>query len=122
MTQEANAQLLGPVAPAAGHARVVVTYDGQTGDLPDPVSADASHDDVRRMAQEALRGGGIRGLPAIADADLSGFIVDPAAPNDTYPFPRLLLRPKTAFGMGGSGGCSCSKFRNPSCPLHGDGA
>ena len=98
MTQNVNTQLVGGPALPAGQARVSVTYEGRTGDLADPVSVDASHDDVRRMAQEALRSGGIRGLPAFPEADLSGFVVDPCEPNEVTPFPRLLVRSKTAFG------------------------
>lgn len=118
---EVPAQLVGPALPQ-GQARVVVTYEGQTGDLADPISADTSHPDVLRMVEEAIRTGGIRGIPAKPDASLQGFIVDPAAPNDVHPYPRLLVRPKTAFGMpdmGGAGPCTCWKFVSPTCPQHG---
>jgi hypothetical protein len=80
-----------------GQARVIVTYAGQTGDLPDTVHSGAAHDDVRRMVQEALRTGGVNGIPATPDADLTDFIVDRAPARGDQPL-RLLLRPKTAFG------------------------
>jgi hypothetical protein len=79
-------------------ARVIITVGGRTGDLPATVDRHAAHEDVRRMVQEALRGGGVAGLPAMPDVDLTDYIIDPCEPNAQTPYWRLLARPKTAFG------------------------
>lgn len=81
-----------------GEARVIITYGGESGDLVDPVNANTTHEEVLRMAQEALRTGGVHGLGAIPNADLTGFVVDPVEPSDQFPYRRLLVRSKVAFG------------------------
>jgi hypothetical protein len=78
-------------------ARLNVTFGGQNGDYPDPVSFDATDGDVKQIAAEAVRTGYIPGINADRRADFHDFVVDrfPAAgdlPN------RLILRPKTPFG------------------------
>lgn len=82
-----------------GYARVNVTWSRENGDLRDPVSVDASDTDVKRMVQEALRSGGVTGIRADANADLTDFVVDRFGPNDEYPFARIIMRPKTPFGF-----------------------
>jgi hypothetical protein len=79
-------------------ARVNVTYAGQNGDLPDPVNFDATDGDVRQWVTEAVRGGGIPGIPASPDADFRDFVIDRFEANETRPYRLLQVRPKTPFG------------------------
>lgn len=79
-------------------ARVNVTFAGANGDLPDPVAFDATDADVKQMLTEALRTGGVPGIPARADANLADFVVDRFPPTDVRPYNLLQLRPKTPFG------------------------
>lgn len=84
--------------PGPGEARVNVTWARQNGDLPDPVPLDATDGDVRQMVTEALRGGGVPGIPASPEADLSDYMVDRHDPTDARPFHLFNLRPKVPFG------------------------
>jgi hypothetical protein len=92
----ANDKLLGLVR--ADEARVNVTWRGQNGDLPDPVSRDASDADVKRWVTEAVRTGGIPGIQADGGADFGDFVVDRFHANDARPWNLIQLRPKTPFG------------------------
>lgn len=78
-------------------AKLTITYNGEQGDLPDPVNFDAPDADIRFMVTEALRAGGIPGVRADANADLTDFVIDRFAPKDDLPA-RISLRPKTPFG------------------------
>jgi hypothetical protein len=81
-------------------ARVNVTWAGLNGDLPDPVSFDASDTDVKRWITEAIQGGGIPGITVgPRDVDLTDFVVDRFAANEARPYPLISIRPKTPFGM-----------------------
>ena len=82
----------------AHEARLNVTYQGQNGDLPDPVDFDASDGDVRQWATEAVQAGGIPGLPA-GDANFRDFVVDRFTPTEDRPYNLIQLRPKTPFGL-----------------------
>lgn len=82
----------------AYEARLNITWNGQNGDLPDPVSFDATEAEIRGWAGEAIRGGGIPGIRADPNADLSGFVVDRFRATADTPYNRLFLRPKTPFG------------------------
>lgn len=87
--------------PIAAHqARLNVTYDRQNGDLPDPITFDASDADVKAWAAEAIRNGGIPGIAASADATLADFKVDRFGPTEARPWNLVALRPKTSFGGG----------------------
>ncbi len=99
--EEDNNQNNAPLVrvPGEDEARVNVTYANQNGDLPDPVLYDSADTDVVRMAQEALRGGGIPGIDANIGADLSGYKVDRVPSKEGQPN-RLFIRPKTEFGAG----------------------
>ena len=81
-----------------GQARVNVTFAGQNGDLPDTVHFDATDGDVKQWVTEAVRGGGIPGIPADQGADFRDFVVDRFGPNETRPYSLIQLRPKTPFG------------------------
>ena len=82
----------------ANEARVNVTYSACNGDLPDPVSFDASDADVKTWVTEALRTGGVPGIAAAPNADLTDFVVDRFDSNDARPYRLLQVRPKTPFG------------------------
>ena len=79
-------------------AKVNVTYSGSNGDLPDPVRFDATDVEVKQWVAEAIRGGGIAGIPADQNADITDFVVDRFRPTDARPHNLLSLRPKTPFG------------------------
>lgn len=82
----------------ATQARVNITYNGQNGELPDPVSLDANDGDIRQFVTEAVRGGSVPGIPADPTADFRDFVIDRFAPNEARPFNLIAVRPKTAFG------------------------
>lgn len=82
----------------ANDARVNVTYGGNNGDLPDPVSFDASDADVKQWVTEAVRGGGVPGIKADAEANFADFVVDRFTANEARPFNMIQVRPKTPFG------------------------
>jgi hypothetical protein len=85
--------------PIADHeARVNVTYAGGNGDLPDAVSFDANDGDIKQWVTEAIRTGGIPGIPLTENADLRDFVVDRFEATDARPHKYLMLRPKTPFG------------------------
>lgn len=79
-------------------ARVNVTYGEQNAELPDPVALDTSEEAIRQMVTEALRGGGIPGIPADPDADISGYVVKKFEPTVARPYNLINVRPKTEFG------------------------
>jgi hypothetical protein len=81
------------------NARLNVTINGQNGDLPDPVSFDATEGDIRQVAAEAIQTGYIPGIDADPNVDLTDFVVDRFQATEELP-PRLMLRPKTPFGVG----------------------
>jgi hypothetical protein len=79
-------------------ARVVITWDGQTGDLPDAVARDASDAEIQRWAAEAVRTGSVPGIDRDSTADCRDFIVDRWSPNAARPYTLIQVRPKTPFG------------------------
>lgn len=78
-------------------ARLNITISGMNGDLADPVPFDATDAEIRQWATEAVRGGSVPGITAVADADFTDFVVDRFSSKDDLPN-RLTLRPKTPFG------------------------
>lgn len=80
-------------------ARLNVTWDGQNGDLVDPVPVNASDTDIRDWAAEAVRTGSIPGIPADRNADFHDFVVDRHGPNEVRSWSAYFVRPKTPFGM-----------------------
>jgi len=88
-----NIQLIDP-----NLARVNVTYGGQNGELIDPVAFDASEADVRAWVTEALRTGGIPGIPASPNADITGYVVERFAPTEARAWAAIFCRPKAEFG------------------------
>jgi hypothetical protein len=81
-----------------GMARLTITYGGQQGDLPAPVSYDSTDSDLKQGATEAVRAGDIPGIDAAPDADFTDFVVDRFPARADVPFNRLSLRPKVPFG------------------------
>ena len=79
-------------------ARLNVTWQGQNGDLPDPVPYDSTDIELKTWAQESILGGGIPGIAQDRNANLADFVVDRFPASDEVPYNRLFLRPKTPFG------------------------
>jgi hypothetical protein len=75
-----------------------ITYNGLSADYPLDMTYDLSDTDVRRIAVEVVRAGGVRGLP-MTNVDLGAFaghVVDRFQGHDGAP--RIYLRPKVPFG------------------------
>lgn len=81
-----------------GRAMLNITWNGQNGDLADPVSWDLRDVDIQRIAAEAVRAGSIPGIAADRQADFSDFVVDRFAATAEMAWNRMFLRPKTPFG------------------------
>jgi len=79
-------------------ARVNVTYGGQNGDLPDPVSFDATDAEIRTWVTEAVRSGSVPGIAANVNADFTDFVIDRFGSNDVRAYNLIQLRSKTPFG------------------------
>jgi hypothetical protein len=77
-------------------AKLNITYSGQNGDLKDPISFDASDEDIKGWAVEAVRSGSVPGIDA-QEADFTDFVVDRFSAKEDLPA-RVLIRPKTPFG------------------------
>ena len=79
-------------------ARVMITWAGQTGDLPDTVDFRASDLQIKVWASEAVRTGGVPGIDRDGGADCRDFIVDRFLANAVRPYALIQVRPKTPFG------------------------
>lgn len=84
-----------PIMPVPEMAVLMITLDGETGQLADPINYDTPDDEVKRVASEAVSGG-LQGITAQQE-DFADFIVDRVPAKDGLP-DRINLRPKTAFG------------------------
>ncbi len=75
-----------------------ITYQGISADYPLDVDVPLSDGDVRRIAIEVVRAGGLRGLqaPDLADDAFDNYVVDRFDSPDRGP--RIYLRPKVPFG------------------------
>jgi hypothetical protein len=82
-------------------AKLNITYQGQNGDLVDPIEYDSTDAQVRAAAVEAINSGGVHGFDdvgAVTPYIFEDFVVDrfpspaPGTPNNMF------LRPKTPFG------------------------
>ncbi len=79
-------------------ATLNITYNGLSADYHVDVDFQLSDYDVRRIAVEVIRSGGIRGLHIanLADNTFSGYVVDRlTSPKGEQ---RIYLRPKVPFG------------------------
>lgn len=84
--------------PTVPLAKVNVTYSGLNVDLPQPVPVEATDAQIIQWATEAVAGG-FAGMPAQADADFSGFVVERYLnPTPERQEPLIMLRPKVPFG------------------------
>ena len=75
-----------------------ITWQGQNGDLADPVSFTASDHQLKHWAAEAIRGRSVPGIHTRDHVSLNDFIVDRFPANRTNPYNRIMIRPKTPFG------------------------
>jgi len=76
-------------------ATLNITYDGRSGDFPLDVVVPLADADIRRVAIEVVRAGGIRALaiPHLPDGAFDDFVVDRFEGGE-----RIYLRPKVPFG------------------------
>ncbi|MGE0871529.1 MAG: hypothetical protein AB7P03_23420 [Kofleriaceae bacterium] len=77
-----------------------ITYQGQSGDYDLAIDVATSDADIRRIAVELVRSGGVRGLhlPNLPANAFESFVVDRlTGPGGE---PRIYLRPKVPFGAG----------------------
>lgn len=91
-----NAQILQAIPD--GFARVGVTWNGQYGDMVEPIRYDATDADIKAMVTEAIRSGSVPGIAADANCDLTDYIIDRFGATAERPWAVLQSRPKTAFG------------------------
>lgn len=75
-----------------------ITYQGQSADYELALDYQASDADIRRIAVEVVRSGGVRGLhlPELRDDAFDLFVVDRL--NGPTGEQRIYLRPKVPFG------------------------
>lgn len=80
-------------------AFVHVTWQGEYYELPHPVAATLSKEEVKQAVTEAFRFGIPGVIPAAEGADFTHFEVDgPRPPTEARPYYLILVRPKTPFG------------------------
>jgi hypothetical protein len=77
-----------------------ITYQGQSADYDLALDYAASDADIRRIAVELVRSGGVRGLhvPNLTEDAFSGFVVDRLTGVNGEQ--KIYLRPKVPFGQG----------------------
>jgi hypothetical protein len=83
---------------AANEAIVNVTYGGNNGDLNDPVSFDATDEEIRGWVTEAVRTGGVTNIATDPNANFADFVIERFASTEETPYNRIMVRPKTPFG------------------------
>lgn len=86
------------IVPYAPNARLNITINRQNGDYPDLVDYEATDGDLKQILTEGVRTGYIPGIDADANVDLTDFVVDRFPATEELP-PRLMVRPKTPFGV-----------------------
>ena len=76
-------------------AHLNITFNGLSADYPLELDAHVTDADIRRIAVEVVRSGGMTGLhvPHIADHAFDNFVVDRMQNGQ-----RIYLRPKVPFG------------------------
>ncbi len=77
-----------------------ITYQGQSADYHLALDHTASDADIRRIAVEVVRSGGVRGLhlPNLQQNAFGAFVIDRLRAPDGEQ--RIYLRPKVPFGRG----------------------
>jgi hypothetical protein len=78
-------------------AVVIVTYEGEQGELTNPVPFESAQGDVLAWVKESIESGSVRGMTAHQNVDLADFVVTPYVAKDGLPN-RLVVRVKTPFG------------------------
>ena len=75
-----------------------ITYNGLSADYPLDMNSDLTDADVRRIAVEVVRSGGVRGIVAqnVNERVFDNYVVDRFHGPDGAP--RIYLRPKVPFG------------------------
>jgi hypothetical protein len=75
-----------------------ITYDGQSADYELDLDFAASDHDIRRIAVEVVRSGGVRGLhiAQLPGHAFDNFVIDRLRSGDGSQ--RIYLRPKVPFG------------------------
>lgn len=75
-----------------------ITYQGQSADYDLAIDYAASDADIRRIAAEVVRSGGVRGLhvPELRDDAFDSFVVDRLRGDGGQE--KIYLRPKVPFG------------------------
>lgn len=75
-----------------------ITYQGLSADYDMEIDHDVSDDDVRRIAVEVVRSGGVRGmhLADLAENAFANYVVDRMESPEGER--RIYLRPKVPFG------------------------
>jgi hypothetical protein len=81
-----------------GQSIVNVTWAGQNGELPDPISDAATDAEILGWVTEAVRSGSVPGIRADRAASFRDFIVDRFDPTVARPYRLVAVRPKTPFG------------------------
>jgi len=79
-------------------AQVNITWNGQNGDLPDPVYFDSTDADLRAMVTEAVQNGDVPGITKDVDVDFADFVIDRFSATEDNNINRIQIRPKTPFG------------------------
>jgi len=79
-------------------ARVNVTWNGQNGDLSDPVHFESTNGDILQWVTEAVQHGDVPGIVADQGANFQDFVVDRFNANEGRPWNLISVRPKTPFG------------------------
>ncbi len=79
-------------------ATLNITYDGMSADYDMEIDYEISDEDIRRIAVEVVRSGGVRGLHItnLADNAFAHYVVDKM--ESTEGERRIYLRPKVPFG------------------------
>jgi len=78
-----------------------ITYQGQSADYDMDIDFAATDADIRRIAVEVVRSGGVRGLhlPQLQQNAFGAFVIDRLRAPDGEQ--RIYLRPKVPFGARG---------------------
>jgi hypothetical protein len=81
-----------------------ITYQSQSSDYELELDFAATDADIRRIAAEVVRSGGLRGLPLaqLSDRAFDHFVIDRLRGPDGAQ--RIYLRPKVPFGAGAGAG------------------
>lgn len=83
---------------AQNEAIVNITFAGSNGDLKDPVLFDATDEEIKTWATEAVRNGGVSNVPANPNANFEGYVIEKYSATEEVDYNRIFLRPKTTFG------------------------